>query len=94
VARGRNGRAFTGIEEGGLTVGRLGLWRDLRTEEGEDLTGGSGLSAGRERKLGTDSGGALLGRGWLLFWAGIHPRGPFSIFPFFLPFLFLFSDLN
>jgi hypothetical protein len=34
VALGRNGRAFTGIEEGGLTGGRLGLWRDLRTEEG------------------------------------------------------------
>jgi hypothetical protein len=33
---------------------------------------------------------AMLGRGWLLFWAGIHPRGPFVYFFFFLLFLFCF----
>jgi hypothetical protein len=44
--RDRNGRAFTGIEEGELTEGRNGLRRGFRSREEDDLTGGSGLTGG------------------------------------------------
>jgi hypothetical protein len=78
---------------GRINRGWLGLWRDLRTKEGEadvDWPLGPTCQRGKERTEGTDLV-CLLGRGWLLFWAGIHPRSPFSIFPFFSSFSFLFS---
>jgi hypothetical protein len=48
--RDRNGRAFTGIEEGELTEGRNGLRRGFRSREEDDLTGGSGLLVGSMRQ--------------------------------------------
>jgi hypothetical protein len=55
------------------------------------LVGGSHLSAGERKKMGTGSGNEDMGRGLFSLLGRMVPRGPFLIFFSFLLFLFLFS---
>jgi hypothetical protein len=74
----------------GLLLGR-GHRRTFRLEEEEGVGADTRAPAVSGIRKKRHRFGLLLGRGWLLIWAGIHPRGPFYIFiSFFLLFLFCF----
>jgi hypothetical protein len=64
----------------GLLLGR-GHRRTFWLEEEEGVgadTRAPAVSGIRKKRI--YHFGLLLGRGWLLIWAGIHPRGPFLLF--------------
>jgi hypothetical protein len=54
------------------------------------LAGGSHLSTGEGRKMGTGLGKVSWAAGSIWSWARLFPPGPFHVFLFFASFLFLF----
>jgi hypothetical protein len=93
AARRRLRQAIKELKRGGSNGRDLVSRRDLRTEEGEDLTGGSGLTGGvhavseRKRNRGYRFGFLLGLRADFPYWAESLPR---ALFWFFLLFHFSF----
>jgi hypothetical protein len=74
----------------GLLLGR-GHRRTFRLEEEEGVGADTRAPAVSGIRKKRHRFGLLLGRGWLLIWAGIYPRGPFLLFFVLILFHFLFS---